>query len=490
MALKKNIRFKTQTIVLLVVFLISACSNSSPTYIISNQQDTEVGTLSTSTPFSTRPVYSPGELVDYVAQSGDSLQLLAVRFGCSVDEIMWANPEIPDGVTTLPPGFPMKMPIYYRPFWGTNYQIIPDSAFVYGPDLIGFDLKSFIESSTGWFKEYGTYIQGEYKDATALLTWLGENYSINPRLLLALLEYRAKAISNPDHEKGSELNLLLPDNIYTGVYLQLSHTSDLLNDGYYRYRQGELTSIEHLNGEIEHIDPWQNAGTVALQYYFSLFLDGEDYKRAIGPDGLAKTYQELFGDPWLGNTTVLPGNLTQPEFILPFKQGETWSLTGGPHTGWGNLKPWAAIDLAPPMAARGCGGTNEFALAVADGVIARIGVGTVVLDLDGDGDERTGWNVFYLHIAQKDRIAEGTVVKQGDPIGRPSCEGGVATGTHVHIARKYNGEWISAVGVIPFNLEGWTPVEGNRAYKGKLVRGTDEIIASSLSNSASMITRK
>jgi len=67
---------------------------------------------------------------------------------------------------------------------------------------------------------------------------------------------------------------------------------------------------------------------------------------------------------------------------------------------------------------------------------------------------------------------------------------GIATGTHVHIARKYNGEWISAVGVIPFNLEGWTPVEGNRAYKGKLVRGTDEIIASSLSNSASMITRK
>lgn len=60
----------------------------------------------------------------------------------------------------------------------------------------------------------------------------------------------------------------MPEEVYTGVYLQLSHSADLLNDGYYRYRQGELTSITHLNGEIENIDPWQNAGTVALQNYF------------------------------------------------------------------------------------------------------------------------------------------------------------------------------------------------------------------------------
>jgi len=274
------------------------------------------------------------------------------------------------------------------------------------------------------------------------------------------------------------------------VYRQLSHTADLLNDAYYRYRQGEIITIEHLNGEIENIDPWQNAGTVALQVYFAAFLDGEDYKRAIGPDGLAKTYQELFGDPWAGNTTVLPGSLVQPEFILPFKQGQTWSLTGGPHSAWGSLRPWAAIDFAPPMTVQGCAETQEFALAVADGVIARVGDGIAVLDLDGDGDERTGWVVFYLHIAEKDRIAVGTVVEQGDPIGHPSCEGGTATGTHVHIARKYNGEWISAVGAIPFSLEGWTPIEGSTAYQGKLVRGSEEVIASMLSGTTSMITRK
>ncbi len=424
------------------------------------------------------------------AQSGDTLHMLSIRFGATVQEILWSNPEIPESATTMPPGFPMKMPVYYKPLWGTAYQIIPDSAFVYGPDLIGFDLRAYVESSLGWYKQYGSYIQAEYKDAADLLTWLGENYSINPRLLLALLEYRAQALTNPVRDRANELNLLMPEEVYTGVYLQLSHSADLLNDGYYRYRQGELTSITHLNGEIENIDPWQNAGTVALQYYFSLFLDGEEYKRAIGPDGFARTYREMFGDPWQGNTTVLPGSLTQPQFILPFRLGTTWSYTGGPHTGWGNLKPYAAIDLAPPVGSKGCVGTNEVAVAVADGVIVRTGPGTAILDLDGDGDERTGWNIFYLHIAQEGRVTVGTVVKQGDPIGHPSCEGGQATGTHLHIARKYNGEWISATGFLPFNLDGWTPVEGSRAYLGQLVRGDEIVIASDESPTSSMITRK
>ncbi len=475
---------------LTVMFFMSACSSPRPTYIIPEAQQTETPVLPTSTPFPTRPVYPPGTLVDYIAQSGDTLPLLAVRFNTTIEEIRQANPEIPDSATTMPPGFPMKIPIYYRTLWGTSFQIIPDSAFVYGPDLIGFDLNAFLESTPGWFKDYRYYVQNANRNAAELLTLIAENYSINPRLLLALLEYRAQALTNPEPNPSLEINILMPERTYTGVYRQLAHTADLLNDAYYRYRQGEIITIEHLNGEIENIDPWQNAGTVALQVYFASFLDGEDYKRAIGPDGLAKTYRELFGDPWAGNTTVLPGSLVQPEFILPFKQGQTWALTGGPHTAWGNLRPWAAIDFAPPMNVQGCTETQEFALAVADGVIARVGDGIVVLDLDGDGDERTGWVVFYLHIAEKDRIAVGTVVEQGDPIGHPSCEGGTSTGTHVHIARKYNGEWIPAVGMIPFSLEGWTPIEGSAAYQGKLVRGSEEVIASTRSASFSMITRK
>jgi LasA protease len=69
------------------------------------------------------------------------------------------------------------------------------------------------------------------------------------------------------------------------------------------------------------------------------------------------------------------------------------------------------------------------------------------------------------------------VVLTGDRIGHPSCEGGVSNGTHVHLARRYNGEWIAADGQIPFTLEGWVSQGEGIEYDGLLVRDGVQIIA-------------
>ena len=120
-------------------------------------------------------------------------------------------------------------------------------------------------------------------------------------------------------------------------------------------------------------------------------------------------------------------------------------------------------------------------------MVARSETGMVVLDLDGDGDERTGWDVFYLHIGSDGRVPAGVHLKQGDPIGHPSCEGGESTGTHVHLARKYNGEWMPASGTLGFNLEGWVANSSGEAYKGYLQRYGSTITACECSNQASFI---
>jgi hypothetical protein len=128
---------------------------------------------------------------------------------------------------------------------------------------------------------------------------------------------------------------------------------------------------------------------------------------------------------------------------------------------------------------------------MAAGVIARSETGIVILDLDGDGDERTGWNILFLHIATDGRIATGSYVNTGDPIGHPSCEGrGVlANGTHIHIARKYNGEWIPAGGALAFNMDGWIAHDGLNQYLGTLTRGSETITAcKGCTNIASKIT--
>jgi hypothetical protein len=60
----------------------------------------------------------------------------------------------------------------------------------------------------------------------------------------------------------------------------------------------------------------------------------------------------------------------------------------------------------------------------------------------------------------------------------------------VHLARKYNGEWIQADGPLPFVLSGWLVRQGQRAYQGYLVRGDEVVIAQPGGTGSSIIVRE
>ena len=129
---------------------------------------------------------------------------------------------------------------------------------------------------------------------------------------------------------------------------------------------------------------------------------------------------------------------------LPLEPNVDWAFTGGPHGGWGSGSAWAALDFAPGRQGLGCVQSDDWVVAVADGLISRADSGRVIQDLDNDGNEGTGWTVLYMHIEGRDRVEPGTYLKAGERIGHPSCTGGYSTGTHFHLARRYNGEWIPA----------------------------------------------
>jgi LysM repeat protein len=423
------------------------------------------------TPLPNRPTFKPGELVDYTAQTGDTLPALAARFNTTVEEILDANPHIPREATTMPQGMPMKIPIYFRALWGNPYQILPDHAFVNGPTSDGFNTAAFLASQPGWWKNYSAYVGGSLRTGAELVDYIALNYSINPRLLLAILEYQGGALSQAEPPVNRRL-LGLDRPFWESHYLQLVLAANTLNNGYYSWRTGRMIEFEDVNRILIRPDPWQNAGSVALQYYFSKIHTGEEFARATGPNGLFQTYVRFFNDPWENTFELIPGSLQQPELQLPFPGDQTWSYTGGPHTGWGTGEPFAALDFAPPQDKTGCtpAKPENYATAVADGLVVRSGVDGVALDLDMDGNERTGWVIYYLHLATEYRAPVGVALKAGERIGYPSCEGGRSTGTHVHVARKYNGEWIVADSAIPFNLSGWVARNGSRAYLGTLVK--------------------
>lgn len=477
----------------LILMLLAACApvEPSPVFITPFPQTPapEQELVVEPTPLATRPVYDPGTPVAYKVQTGDTLPALASHFNTTIPEILQANPTIPPEITTLTPGDTLQIPIYYEALWGNPFQIMPDSLFINGPDQIGFDTRAFVDAYPGWLKDYAVLAGEETRRGGDLVDYVARNYSVSPRLLLAIIEYQAQGLSAASiPEDLIRYPLGFEDQFHVGLYMQLNWAANALNNGYYGWRIGELETITRQDGSIEHPDPWQNAATVAIQNYFAGLLPLEEYQAAIYSEGFSKAYSDLFGDPWQEYSDHIGSNLQQPQLALPFALGKTWTYTGGPHPAWGNGEPFAALDFAPPAAVGGCAPSNEYVVAVGDGQIVRSEPALALLDLDGDGDERTGWVILYLHLGKTEQIRTGMLVKTGDPIGHPSCEGGSATGTHIHIARKYNGEWMPAAGVLAFNLEDWVAEKGSAEYLGTLKKHGRTVEACTCSDPASQIT--
>jgi murein DD-endopeptidase MepM/ murein hydrolase activator NlpD len=252
----------------------------------------------------------------------------------------------------------------------------------------------------------------------------------------------------------------------------LAWAANNLNRGYYAYRVNGVAIWLLSDGSMVPIAATINPGTAAVQHLFGLLYNRAGWERAVSPEGLFATYQTMFGYPFdYAVEPLLPSGLAQPEMRLPFEPGKVWAFTSGPHGAWGDGSAWGALDFAPPGDQPGCVLSDDWVVAVADGPIIRADNGVVIQDLDGDGYEQTGWVVLYLHIETRERVSPGTYLEAGERVGHPSCEGGVSTGTHVHLARRYNGEWIPADQEIPFVLDGWISSGGGNEYDGYLQRG-------------------
>jgi LasA protease len=225
-----------------------------------------------------------------------------------------------------------------------------------------------------------------------------------------------------------------------------------------------------------------------LMYYFSrTTANRAAWAQALG-DFLA-VYTRLFGDPF--DQAVEPlysSELPLTEMELPFPVEQEWVFTGGPHGAWEHDGARAALDFAPTDSSN-CATSPSWVTASAPGLIVRSAGNVVVIDLDGDGYEETGWDILYLHIATQDQIRQGSRVETGDRIGHPSCQGGIATGTHVHMARKFNGEWMLAAGPVPFVLSGWVCHAGGAPYEGSMVRDGDTVVAHPYASQETLIWR-
>jgi LasA protease len=417
------------------------------------------------------------EVETYTIQGGDTLAKIAQRYQVSLQALLAVNPSAnPDLVYA---GTVLTIPTPSPDSDSSSFKIIPDSELVYGPRAADFDTAGFIKQRGGLLASYRETVDDVDTSGPQIVDRIAHEYSVNPRLLLAVLEYTSHWVteSNPTYTPH-DYPMGYVDSGHVGLFRQLSWTANVLNYGFYLWRANGLSILAMPSGEVVPLSPTVNAGTVGVQYLYASLTDKANWQNAVSQQGVYQTFTGLFGSPFdYAFEPLFPADLAQPTMQLPFEDGDVWSFTGGPHGGWASGSGYAAVDFAPPGDSFGCFASYAWEVAVADGVIVRSGGGAVIEDLDGDGLEQTGWTVLYMHVASSERVAAGTKVKAGDRIGHPSCEGGVSNGTHLHLARRYNGAWIAADGSIPFNLDGWVSSGDGTEYDGVFTRNGQNIEA-------------
>ncbi|WP_378730279.1 peptidoglycan DD-metalloendopeptidase family protein [Nocardia brasiliensis] len=141
---------------------------------------------------------------------------------------------------------------------------------------------------------------------------------------------------------------------------------------------------------------------------------------------------------------------------LPWRQGDSWYMGGGPHGYSGNSRPFNSLDFN--------GG---------DGRVLAPGAGRVYKTcVRANSAEvklvhNNGYTTTYYHMTNLINAQDGTEIAAGTYLGRIGTQlpcGGSASGAHVHMS-LYNTNG-GAVAVNGKTFGGWTFWEGSRAYAG------------------------
>jgi LasA protease len=330
------------------------------------------------------PVNTAGPMIVYKSQGGDTLDIVANRFGVSLNGII-SDVVLPPTGVLLKPGTLLLIPNRLNNQTTPGEQTIPDSEVVYSPSTIGFDAADYIRNAHGYLSTYKESLSSDAITGIQAVQRIALENSLNPRMVLAIIEYESHwVLGQPTNLAQDAYPLGYTDYHNPGLFRQLMWASGVLSAGYYGWRAGTLTELSFIDGSRLRLDPRLNAGTAAIQYFFSRNHTRAEWEQAVAPTGFAALYRGMFGDPWERAGAVeplLPAGLAQPELSLPFQPKKVWSFSGGPHSAWEEEGALAALDFAPSAEVNGCVKSDLWILAPAAGTVVRTAKGVVMLDL-------------------------------------------------------------------------------------------------------------
>jgi len=329
---------------------------------------------------------------------------------------------------------------------GYSARWIEDAAFVYGPDLLTFDVRQYLAGAAPHLVQY----------AEVISHWSGY-YSISPKLLLTILELRSGAISkgpNPDSLANPSAGLVPGADFET----QVRNLLNALFDHFYAYRRLAQPSGD---GAI-------NAATFALLNLFRGTAAPAAFAVSVDPlrGDFLTTFSRLFPDtrgevltPADAHANAIP----PPDLLqLPWKNGTSWYF-GGVHTttGQNNGSPMSSLDFASGGQSWGDDTSGDFVVA------AHAGTVTVFSSCNVRVTSPTGWATNYYHLSNV-AVANGSQVQANqtlavyaNSLNQALCNGGSSSGPHVHFSLLNNGAFSALDGVA---LSGYVVHPGRFSY--------------------------
>ena len=206
---------------------------------------------------------------------------------------------------------------------GPDFKIIPDSELVFGPAATTFDMKAFVNSQGGYLAQYKEEVDGKTLTGVEIVDRVARDFSVNPRLLLAVLQYQSGWLTKTDLPEGKiDYPMGVREEWRKGLYRQLAWAANNLNRGYYLWRVNGISTWLLGDGSVVPIAATINAGTAGVQAMFAALYGRDDWMQIVSPEGFFATYNQMFGYPFdLAIEPLLPAGLAPAAHAAALRSG-------------------------------------------------------------------------------------------------------------------------------------------------------------------------
>lgn len=348
----------------------------------------------------------------------------------------------PTADATLPTSMPLATPLpSVDP--AKVAAIFDDQRFIYEPDLHVPQLQALLDAQPSPLKQMRFRVGDREHSFAEVLTGQTMYYSLNPKVLLALLELHNSLLSSaqPSQDQFDWAMNYRDDDRLRGLQAQIRFVVRQML--YARRDYPSYAPLTFADNSTAPAPP--NLGLSEYMLAHALAPTTTPDRLTALMDAFRTTYTRLFGDPGeplADPPPPAPPFLSRPmertarvtsffDHDAPFlgKNGSVFSYWGWAeetlsydgHDGWDYA-------LAPP----------DQALAAADGEVVFAGnaddncsTRAVIID------HANGYRTLYWHLARVD-VEIGQAVERGQPIGIIG-ESGCAYGPHLHFGVQYLG---------------------------------------------------